>query len=380
MTTLTAPRTEVTFTRGFRTASFLGFLLLGGVLALYGPAVPLFRERFGISTSLAGMPLAVNSVAALVGVIGWGMLDRAGRVKPALFGGAISTGGGAALVALAPSFTLVLVGVLFIGLGFGVFDTGINALFARDHSDGSARRMNALHAMFGIGAVGFPLLLSVTDVRVAFLVVAGLVVVALPGMRGAVDPGVADAEDDSPAARRSARLVLLGFLAIFALYIGTELGVGNWMAAHLTDQGWSAAAAARWTAAYFLAFTIGRLLVARFAEQVHPARIVIGSLTLGAVVAAAANITSITPYAYVLVGLAIAPVFPTTMVWLSRRLPEQRHGPAGAMLAGSVGAAILPAAVGGLVGVGGTAVVPTAVAVIALLALGAAINVRRSAR
>jgi FHS family glucose/mannose:H+ symporter-like MFS transporter len=378
MTTAAAP--DVTFPRAFRAASFVGFLLLGAVVSLYGPAVPLFREQYGVSTSLAGMALPVNAAASVVGVIGWGALDRSGHVRTALLLGALSTGSGAATVALAPTFPVVLAGVVLVGLGFGIVDTGINAIFARDRSAGATRRMNMLHAMFGFGAVSFPLLLSFTSLTVAFLTAAMLMLAALPGLRHGFDPGVAEPEDDSPAARRSARFVLIGFLSIFALYIGIELGIGNWMAAHLTDEGWSAAAAARWTSGYFATFTLGRLLVARVAERVHPARIVISALGLGALFASAANLSAITPYAYLLAGLAIAPVFPTTMVWLSQRLPEQRHGPAAAMLAGSSGATVFPAAVGVLVGVTSTSVVPTAVAATGLAAMFAAIKVRRSAR
>lgn len=357
----------------------MGFVLLGGAVALYGPAVPLFVEAYGLATAVAGLALPVHSAAAVVGVLGWGALDRKGHVRRALAVGAATTASGALAVAFAPTFAIVLVGVAGIGAGFGITNTGMNALFARDRTIGAAARMNALHSMFGLGAVIAPLVLSVAGLRVTFVLLAALMLTILPAMRRAFDPGVEPPEDDSPEARRAAKIVMFGFLALFALYIGTELGVANWMAAHLTDQGWTAAAAARWTSAYFLAFTIGRLLVARFAARVEPARLVIGSLILGAGTVALANIVSITPYAYVLVGLVVAPVFPTAMVWLTRRLPEARHGPAGAMLAGSAGAAVLPTLIATLVGARGTAAVPTAVAVLALVATAIAVWLRRTA-
>lgn len=375
VTVVSEPRAH---SRPFRAASFLGFVLLGGAVALYGPAVPLFAAEHGIATAVAGLALPVHSVAAVLGVLGWGALDRKGHVRRALAAGAGTTATGALAVAFAPTFAVVLAGVAGIGAGFGITNTGMNALFARDRTVGAAARMNALHSMFGIGAVITPLVLSVAGLRVTFVLVALLMLTILPVMRQAVDPGVAEPEDPSPEARRAARVVMLGFLALFGLYIGTELGVANWMAAHLTDQGWSVAAAARWTSAYFLAFTIGRLLAARFATGVDPARLVIAALVLGAGTVALANVVAITPYAYVAVGLVVAPVFPTAMVWLTRRLPEARHGPAGAMLAGSAGAAVLPTLIATLVGARGTAVVPTTVAVLALVATAIALWLRRT--
>ncbi len=376
MTVATEPSAP---SRPLRAAGFTGFVLLGAALALYGPAVPLFREQYGVSTSVAGMALPVQSVTAIVGVLIWGALDRSGRIRGGLMAGALAGALGALAIAFAPTFAVVLLGVAGIGIGFGILDTGLNALFARDRTDGAGSRMNALHGVFGIGAVGSPLLLSVGGLTTTYVVVGLAMFAIIPAVRSAIDPGVLEADDTSAAARRTAKLVFAGFLALFALYIGVELGVANWMAAHLSDQGWSNAAAARWTSAYFLAFTIGRFVIARFGAHIHPARVVITSLALGGVLVLFAAVATLTPWAYVAVGLVIAPVFPTGMIWIARRLPENRHGPAGAMLAGSVGATILPGAVGLAVAASGTSIVPFAVAITAAAAVGVAVWVRRTA-
>src|SRR5260370_326734 len=67
---------------------------------------------------------------------------------------------GCAGVALAPSWSVFLAGVLVLGVGYGALDIGCNQLVA--HSEGTSRTavLNALNGTFGLGAVAGPILVS----------------------------------------------------------------------------------------------------------------------------------------------------------------------------------------------------------------------------
>jgi MFS family permease len=50
-------------------ASCAGFVLIGALQALYGPAVPALREDYGLSPSGAGMALSMHFVGGVAGVL-----------------------------------------------------------------------------------------------------------------------------------------------------------------------------------------------------------------------------------------------------------------------------------------------------------------------
>src|ERR1700744_5836852 len=45
------------------------FVLIGAMQALYGPAIPAFRSRFGVSPSVAGLGLSADFAGALIGIV-----------------------------------------------------------------------------------------------------------------------------------------------------------------------------------------------------------------------------------------------------------------------------------------------------------------------
>ncbi|MFP5310760.1 MAG: MFS transporter [Actinomycetes bacterium] len=360
-------------TRAWLVAAGAGFGLLGATVAVHGAAVPLLRERFDVPTATAGLALPVHAAAALVGTVVWGLVDRRGWHRAGLRAGGLLVAAGAVATAVAPGFGALLAGTALLGAALGIVNTGGNAIAARDRAAGAVRRLNVVHAMFGVGAVAAPVVLSLVGYRATLLVLAVGGVAVLPGLAQApAAVRTPPARSADRAARRADARVLAAFLGLFALYIGVELGVANWMAAHLADLGWSPAAAARWTSAYFVAFTVGRLLTARLAGDADPATLVRASLALGGLAAGLALVPRLAPWAYVATGLAVSPVFPTTMVWLGRRLPGVPDGPTAAMFAGSVGAVALPIAIGGVIGAVGTSWVPAAVGVLGAAGAGVA--------
>ena len=376
--TTTAPRSPSRLGLPVLVGGFVAFAVLGGSQALYGPSVPGFQRAFGVDVAAAGLGLPVHATASFVGVALWGVLERwrlaAGAV---LAGSAGLLAGGAAGVAVATTLPLALAAVAVVGLGFGCLMTGVNTLVARDPRPNSVGLLNALHAMFGLGAVALPVVLSVGGFRSGFVVVAAGAAAVLVPLRTARDPAP-ELDPRAPggdAARPPARTRLVAsFALLYVTYVGVEAGLANWMASHLTDLRWSEAAAARWTAAFWFTFTVGRFLVAPIATRTPPGRLVRIAMGLAAVTLVVAHLDAAAPWAFVAAGLVLAPVFPTGLVWLARAVPEVRGGTAYMMMAGSLGAAALPAAVGLVAGSLGIQIVPTVLLGLA----GVAVLVARS--
>ena len=366
-------------------AAFLGMALVAEAAAV-GPAAPGVAATLGVSLAAAGMLAPLHSAGALGGILWWGRAQ--GRVPSArLLGvGTLLLLLGAVLVVVNPGsaagevdpdavaalaagparagpFALLGVGVLSLGIGFGMLSAGLNTVVtARGMGPGM---LNALHGTYGLAAIGFPLLVGLADMRAAYLVVVvGCVALLLPVR--AAPPLRRPPADGGAAAGRSRPWVLM-----LSAAMGVEVGTGAWAATHLVGVGYGQDEAGAAVAGFFAAFATARFVLAPLAGRSDPARVVRTALLLAAVAALAAGVGGWPVVAWVAVGIGIGPVFPTTLSWLVRSHEDDRASTR-LLVGGAVGGTLLPGAVGGLVAVFGTGAVPFAIAAFALVAWGLA--------
>ena len=126
------------------------------------------------------------------------------------------------------------------------------------------------------------------------------------------------------------------------------------------------------------ALTVGRVLTGVFAGRVGAPRVV---LSCGAALVALAlvmRVPALAPLAVILSGLALAPVFGTTLAWLSQVL-SARLVPL-LLVAGSLGGVLSPWLLGQAFARFGAGAVPVTLAVLAALMLLFTALARRGAR
>jgi fucose permease len=335
-------------------ASCVGFVLIGVLQSLYGPAIPAFRDEFGLSPSAAGLGLSAHFVGGVGGVL---FFDRAyGRIGNRRILGAsyLLMAAGAAGFALAPSWPLALAAALLAGLGFGGIDYGLNQLFAVGFGHRSTAMLNILNAHFGIGAILGPALIGAVGaehypaVFLAFALVNLPLLLCLKGVRGkAPQPSEAAPESGGGSVRaRSLGSVLAVFVALYVLHVGIEAGVGGWEPTHLETVGYGAGVAATATSVYWLMMTVGRFLVAPIALRYSPQAIITVSCTGMTICLLLATVSELAPYAYAGVGLFIAPIFPTGLPWLHRAAPRARRAGALVIAASMIGGVVAGPALG----------------------------------
>jgi hypothetical protein len=269
----------------------------------------------------SALVLSAHFAGAMTGIAWWG-LER--RLAPGTWLRAATAllVAGAAGIAFAPAWPVVLAAAFGLGVGFGVVVVEINVLLADAFGERAPAMLNLLGATFGAGAVVGPLAIAATGgYRLPFCAGALLAVVALSLTRDL--PGAAPAPPEHGRDRTPSGLVG-GFVALCALYVGTESGVGGWETTSLLAGGTGAAAAATWTAGYWAAITTGRLLAIPLALRVAPPVLVAGALLAAAAGLGLAHLPGLAPAAYTLTGLALGPVFPTALAWLALAAPGAR--------------------------------------------------------
>ncbi|MEV0219593.1 MFS transporter [Streptomyces sp. NPDC050704] len=370
-------------------ASCVGFVLIGALQALYGPAIPAFREEYGLSPSGAGLGLSAHFVGGVAGVL---LFDRLyGRLGNRQILGAsyLLMAVGAAGFALAPNWPVGLAAALFAGLGFGGIDYGLNQLFAIGFGHRSTAMLNILNAHFGVGAILGPALIGVVGAEHYPAVFLGFAVANLPlllCLRGVRDRAPQPAAGAPTAGRggqvlgRSLGSVLAVFVALYVLHVGIEAGVGGWEPTHLETVGYGAGVAATATSVYWLMMTVGRFLVAPIALRYSAQAIITVSCAGMTVCLLLATVPGLAPYAYAGVGLFIAPIFPTGLPWLHKAAPSARRAGAVVIAASMVGGVVAGPALGKAIEWSGIRAVPLLLCGVSALCLAATLWLIRATR
>lgn len=365
------------------------FVLLGALQAYYGPAIPALRTRFGLAPSGAGLALSMFYGGAVTGVLVGGVAHRRLSNSRLLIGSFLVMALGALGFALAPAWPAALAASLVAGFGAGGMDYGLNQLFAVGFGRRSPAMLSILNAHYGVGAICGPVVISRlggNNYPAAFAGTAVLLVASCWFFRDVRDEPEHDASTgEEPAggstarAGRTALLVIGAFLALYALQVAVETGIGAWEPTYLQLLGHGTAFAANATSGFWLMLTVGRFLVAPLTLRWSEPAIVWVSCLGTTLCLGLAIDPALAPYALAGAGLFNAPVFPAALPWLNR-VTRARWAGTGAILTANIGGA----AAGPLLGLGievfGSGSVPWSLTVVSAVCLVLALWLRAAAR
>lgn len=340
------------------------FALMGLIVGGYGPLLAQLTNRFGVSLPVAGTIISVHFAGSLPGVLLAMYTFARFPASRTLVAAIVVVAVGCLAAALAFVWPFFLAAIFVLGAGFGALVLGLNQLVA--YSEGKRRTalLNALNSCYSAGAVAGPLLVAAfahDHFSTLFLVAAGVWILALVGTTGI--SGRLPVDATVPA--RPNTLVAI-FIFAFVLYVAIETGTAGWMTSHLQSAGLPYDVAATVTSGFFLAIVVGRLLMLTVPAAVSERTIVLTGGAVATVALGAATIAPIAPIAYVVAGLAMAPVFPTGIVWLAKLRPGDSRATSWLFPAASVGGTLGPGAIGVVIAQAGVGWTPVALTVLAI--------------
>jgi MFS transporter, FHS family, glucose/mannose:H+ symporter len=287
---------------------------------------------------------------------------------------------GAAAISIAPTWHTMLAAAAVLAVGFGIHVVRLNSLFVAGFGERGMAMSLLINAAFSVGAVLGPVAAGLAGEPsqrlfggVAILALVLIPVNVLADRRGRSVTSAALSHEPRaavPAGRRlRSRAVLLAFAALMCFTSGAENCIGGWTTTLALANGYSFSSAANLTAMFFGSIFIGRLLAAGLAHRVNPASLVMGAIGCIVIILSIASVTHVAPIAFALTGLAMAPVFSATLVWLGAALPTSGHANAFVIGGALLGAAFFPPLVGRVIGEFGVSGAPPAILCIALAAL-----------
>jgi fucose permease len=343
---------------------FAAFVLIGANTGGLGVLIPDIRAFYHIDASTFSWMFVLYVLGYLTASLNTGWLHaHVGARRLILLALAVFLLG-VGLISLGMPFLVYLLLVSVLGCGVGMIDAGLNAYVAS--LPRNAVFLNYLHAFWGMGALIGPLVASLllqwqwhwqAAYRTWFCLALVLSVGFWCFFRPPTPFSVAQA---APAQTKrlllqALRLRVVWLAALFLLlYVGAEIGLGNWGYSFLTIARQSPALFSAWVVSgYWLGLTIGRLTLANLSARlgIRPLILVcLAGVLAGLLLAwSLPGLWGAAPGLYLL-GFFLGPIFPTTIAWLSQVVPARLLASAVGFLfaLGNVGGALFPSLAGTL--------------------------------
>jgi fucose permease len=265
-----------------------------------------------------------------------------------------------ALLPRANGFGTTATYLFLLGIGGGIIVTAANLLASDVTPEHRGTTLNLLNLFFGLGGLATPFisanLLSRNSTRLCYLV-AGLtaatlmVNIAAPMPAPSGGNGFVFAEAGKVVGRPE-----LWLLALFLfLYVASEVGVWNWLVQHLVAQGIPESRALNVLSLGFaLGLLLGRVGVSRVLISVPPLTVTLAASILMLITTYLMLQTKDPKVAWILVflaGVAMAPVFPTTLAIVGDRFPIMTATATGIVItSGWIGLAVSSRIIGSIAG------------------------------
>jgi fucose permease len=315
-------------------AAILSILVYGFIAAMLGTVMPTFTDLFKLSGEQNGNIALAQGLGLVIASISVGpLIDTRGK-KIALLGGLILITGSLAGLPSAGGATQLMVLYFILGLGGGIIVTAANALASDVDESHRASTLNFLNLFFGFGGLLTPLLVAnffngdaSTKLKICYLG-AGLGIVALiANIAAKIPPPSGERSFKMSEVGDIVRRPVLYMLALFLfLYVACEVGVWNWLASYLISRNIPEAKALNILSLGFaLGLLIGRVVVSRILIKISSITVTLAAAALMAVTTFMMLQSSDATYAWIAVfcaGLAMAPVFPTTLAMVADAFPR----------------------------------------------------------
>ena len=307
-------------------AACVAIFVYGMVSSMLGTINPGLATKFQLDNVQTGyLALAQGLGFVIASVSGGALMDRKGK-KIGLLLGLGLVAAALFLLANAPGYTAIIVAMVGLGIGAGIILTGANALGSDVSESKRAVVLNFLNVFVGLGGLATPFvagnLLSGNAVRVAYagaiITSATFVLHALTKMPKPIRAVSSQSQGSSAVFRRPVLYVLA--LIIF-LYTACEFGIWNWLVKYLISRGIQESSALNILSLGFaLGLLLGRVAIAPVLIKIPPLHVVLGAAVLMAITSYSVLQVSDATMAAIAVfcsGLAMAPVFPTTLAVLA---------------------------------------------------------------
>ena len=340
--------------------AFFGFVLIGVASGAWGVLLPSLSAYYNVDKSVVGLLFFASAVGYFLSALSTGFLTAKLGQRWYLVTGTATFMLCCMLLALKPSFALVLFIRLFQGMAVGILEAGLN-LFVAALPNNTAL-LNYLHAFYGVGALVGPLIAStilafswgwnttiLTWTFLALPLLIGLLALFRHQSSGAAHEGQTGEGENGLLA--ALKIPVVWFTTLFLLfYVGVEVSLGSWGYTFLLENRHeSDLLAGGIVSGYWLGLTLGRFILNNIAGRLRlglsglmytcMGGIVLGILMIWLIPGVVASAV-----AFCLTGLSLGPIYPSTVALVPDIVPSRMVSSAIGFLVGLsiLGVALFP--------------------------------------
>ena len=337
------------------TAYYLSFIIMGATTAASGPSLPSLAKNTSSGLDRISLIFVLGSLGYLIGsYFGGRAYDRIPGHK-LIAGVLLVIGTVSALIPVANTLAALLLFMFLSGLATGVLDVGCNILLLWTHGEKAGPFLNGLHFFFGVGSFTAPILLAKVLLSTGSIhwLYWSIAIACLPiavWLWFLPEPSISIHTDKEKNGSFPVIPVLFCVI-LFLLYVGLELGFGNWVYTYALTLGLGTTITAAYlTSAFWGCFTLGRLIGIWVSTRARSQTILfmdmIGCGVSTIVIMAWKDSNLALWIGTIGLGLSMASVFPTILMLAGERM-KITGTITGWFLAGSgIGSMLLPWLIG----------------------------------
>ncbi|TVR57842.1 MAG: MFS transporter [Spirochaetaceae bacterium] len=279
-------------------------------VTMIGPLMPALIGRYGLRLSAGGFLETARSIGGVIAVIALGAAtDLIPKKYSIILMFAVYTAT-LFVIRIDPSYTAIVVIFFVLGASTRLVDSVSNAMTADLFRESPGTPMNILHTVFGVGALGGPILARAilagdgewqTAYGALAVVCAGVLAVFIaatassdaarerPPAAAEIGDTAADAHTrrETPFTLLRSRSMVLVTVVMF-LYTGHQVGLTVWLPTYMIDHmSVGADLAALAVTLLWAGIIVGRLTAAQLSRSIAPVRLISVGSAIGGVALAA---------------------------------------------------------------------------------------------
>jgi len=316
---------------------YIAFIALGLPDALLGASWSLVRMELGTSLGTLGIMTFIVYLMSILSTYNAPRLLKYLETKKIVLFSIMFTGLSLVLMSRVDYFYQLLFFAIPLGMGAGAIDVSLNHYLAVNYK---AHHMNYLHSFYGVGVTLGPTIMSYTlsqnSWRLGYVIVGsillGISVIMLFSFPLWKMESREERDDQHNHITLKEILKTKGAvesILIFLFYVHFESLGGVWIASYFfIERGVNYATAALFTTAFYLMFTIGRLLSGFLSMKIKPTVLIkVGEmLMLTAGILMLIEFDALWVYFIVvgILGLGAAPIYPNMMFMNSMHFEKRK--------------------------------------------------------
>ncbi len=338
---------------------FLTFLSMGASATVLGASLPQVLGEFGWHYGIVGMIFAANAAGYFFATIGAGLVLEKFGIRILLIGGLVAQGIGMLVFGWTSSWGANMGVFVGVGIGQGFLEVSGNYAVLQLDDTGRSRLMNLIHSAFTLGAIfapwsvgfllgydqGWPVVFSFVGWFSLLLSVA----LAFLLLEYPIQGEVRSLRSRSWGDWVSPFLVLA--MAAILFYVGAEMGFSSWLSEFAVRvHGQSEAVGSYVVSVFWVGILAGRLGMALGYSGRRHEFVLVGASSW-ALICLTGLLLVKQPLVFFLgafgTGLGLSVVYPTIMVLVGERYPENRGMAIGVIASGGgLGAFFFPLVMG----------------------------------